>query len=66
MFEIEKHHNGYVVKGAGRFGRNIYVKTYTRNHEYIFTTDYLYAKKYTEGTAICHMNALNALEGEQK
>lgn len=65
MFELEKHHNGYVVKGAGRFGRNIYVQTYTRNHEYIFTVDYTHARKYSKETATEHMNALNALEGEQ-
>ena len=61
MFELEKHHNGYVVKEPGKTV-SIYVKTYTRNHEYIFTTDYLYARKYSKETATEHMNALNALE----
>ena len=58
MFELEKRYNGFAVKEPGSIV-SIYVKNYTRNHEYIFTTDHAYAKVYTEGTAICHMNALN-------
>ena len=65
MFELEKRYNGFVVKEPGSIV-SIYVQNYNRNHEYIFTTDHLYAKVYTEGTAICHMNALNALENSRQ
>ena len=61
MFELEKCYNGYVIKEPGTVV-SIYVKNYTRNHEYIFTTDHLYAKAYSKKKATEHMEALNALE----
>lgn len=59
MYEIEQHQGYYVVKDKEK---SLYVSGYTQNHGYKLVTDYTYAKKYTEGTAICHMNALNALK----
>ena len=58
MFEISRYKDGYVVYSKHEGFRTKYVQSY-RNGKYKFTLDYTYAKKYTEGTAICHMNALN-------
>jgi len=59
MFELEKHFDGYVIYRPTSMFTAVYVRSY-RNGVYKYTTDYAYAKTFTESTARKHLKALNA------
>ena len=55
MFEVVKHDDYYVIKDVSE---SIYVSGF-RKGEYTFTEDVIYARRYTENTAIMHKDILN-------
>lgn len=58
MFEIERHFDGCVVFQPTSAFTARYVKSY-RKGKYTFTTDYSYAKIFTDKTARKHADTLN-------
>jgi len=58
MFELDRTYEYCTIREPQGNGRYIYVSGY-RNGKYSFTTDYLYAKAYTEKTATMHKDTLN-------